>query len=108
MTRDRLNILLLCDYKPYDAATVVDHINSFYYYSRHNFFVYSHLVPNFGYLADDLELERFDCIIVHYSIFLALDSYLSPSARQRLKNFRGLKALFIQDEYRFVIRPLKH
>lgn len=107
MTRDRFNILLLCDYRPYDAATVVDHINSFYYYSRHNIFVYSDLVYNSGYLPDDLELERFDCIIVHYSIFLALDSYLSPLARQRLKDFSGLKALFIQDEYRFVDQTIE-
>ena len=107
MKKDILNVLLLCDYQPYNAATIVDHINAFFYYSRHDMYVYAGIVQNGGNIPDDLELERFDCIIVHYSLTLAIDAYVSPLSKYRLKKFKGLKAIFIQDEYRFVDRTVE-
>lgn len=94
----RLNILLLCDYHDGVAATVRDHIVALETYSRHKWWRLSML----GDLPDGLDLDRFDAVVVHYTLVASSNSYVSESARERLAGFRGLKAIFIQDEYRFV------
>jgi hypothetical protein len=93
-----LEILLLCDFRKDSAATVRDHIESLERFSRHHIRRLSML----GDLPAGIELDRFDAIIVHYSLVACMDFYLTPKARGRIAAFRGLKALFIQDEYRFV------
>jgi hypothetical protein len=94
----KLNVLLLCN-KPSvgcDANTIVDHIEAFEQYSKHNIWVYS----NLGALSSKLDLNKFDVIIIHYSIFILSKNYLSKSAIKRLRDYAGLKVSFIQDEYR--------
>lgn len=103
-----MKILLLCDYRPYNAATVCDHINAFYNLSIHEIFIYSGLVMNSGRLPDRINLNDFDAVVVHYSIFLAIDTYVSPHTRHRLKKYNGIKVIFIQDEYRFVYETVSH
>lgn len=97
-----MQVLLLCNYDPYNAAMVSDHINAFPMYSRHDVLVFTHLVSNMGELPDDMNLDLFDAVIVHYSLFLAVDSYVSPKTREKLRVYHGVKAIFLQDEYRFV------
>lgn len=97
---DALRILVMCNYDPHNAATVCDHINAFYHYSAHQVFVLS----NIGELPADFSFDPFDVVVIHYSLFLAVDAYVPPSVRARLSAFRGVKLLFIQDEYRFVNR----
>jgi hypothetical protein len=94
----KLNILLLCNKPPVggDANTIVDHIEAFERYSKHNVAVYS----NLGTLSSQLDLNKFDVIIIHYSIFILSNNYLSKSAIKRLRDYTGLKVSFIQDEYR--------
>ena len=99
---DRLRILILCNYDPYNAATVCDHINSFHEYSKHEIFILSKL----GDIPENLQLDLFDVILIHYSIFIAVDAYMSPAVRRRLSRFSGTKIMFIQDEYRFVNRTI--
>lgn len=93
-----LRVLLMCNYDVKNAATMCDHVNAFLRYSRHEVFVISRL----GRLPESLDLNWFDVVLIHYSLALALDPYVDPHTRYRLAEFRGLKALFIQDEYRFV------
>lgn len=93
-----MNILLLCDYQESIAATVRDHIRSLESHSRHNWRRLSML----GDIPAGLDLSRFDAIVVDYTLVACSDFYLTPAARQRLAEFNGLKAIFIQDEYRFV------
>jgi hypothetical protein len=93
-----LNILLLCDYQEHIAATVRDHIRSLETHSRHKWRRLSML----GDIPAGLDLSRFDAVVVHYTLVACSDFYLTPAARQRLTDFKGLKAIFIQDEYRFV------
>jgi hypothetical protein len=93
-----LHILLLCDFRDDIAATVRDHIEALERYSRHRFWRISML----GDISPGLDLSRFDAIIVHYTLVACHDSYLSPASRERIGAFKGLKAIFIQDEYRFV------
>lgn len=97
---DRLRILLLCNYDPRGAATVCDHINAFHTYSRHEVTVYSRI----GELADWLSFDDFDVVVVHYSSFIGVNAYVTSKTRHRLARFQGLKAIFLQDEYRFVDR----
>jgi len=98
----RLEILLLCDYRRDIAATVVDHIEAVRRHSRHNVTVVSML----GDLPRVLELGRFDVVIVHYTLVMCIDDYVSPATRRALAAFGGLKVAFIQDEYRFVDRTI--
>lgn len=96
----QLNILLLCDDPRAIAATVGDHIRAFSQYSRHRWWTLSML----GDLPTAIDLDRFDAAVVHYTLVASSEFYLSSAARQRLSQFKGLKLIFIQDEYRFVDR----
>lgn len=97
-----MRILLLCDYRPAGPATVVDHIHALQRDTGHDVSTLSIL----GDLPDRLDLEQFDAVILHYSLVIANDSYLAPLARYRLRKYAGIKAVFIQDEYRWVNRTL--
>lgn len=94
----KLNILFLCN-KPKsatDANTIIDHISAFEDYSQHHVFTYS----NVGDISPRIQLEQFDAIMIHYSISLVNDYYISPQSKALLRDFTGLKIMFIQDEYR--------
>lgn len=98
----RPRLLLLCDFRPYEAATVIDHIEAIRVWSRYDAFV----LPMFGDLPDELDLDAFDGLVVHYNVVMSNPAYLSPLARWRISQFQGVKAAFIQDEYRFVDRTV--
>ena len=98
MAKKRLNVLLLCDYRTDTAATVQDHIDAIVEDSRHRVIRLSML----GEAPELIDFSRFDVVIVHYTLVASMDAYISPKTRQRIIEFRGLKALFIQDEYRWV------
>lgn len=94
----RLNILLLCN-KPdvgNDANTIVDHIEAIERYSNHHIWLYS----NLGSLPSLLNLDKFDVIIIHYSLCLLNNIYISKKSKKRLREYNGLKVVFVQDEYR--------
>ena len=93
-----LRILLACNYDPHNAATICDHINAFTRYSRHDV----HVLSKVGEIFDGIKLSSFDAVVIHYSLALALESYVGPRSRRALAAFQGAKAVFIQDEYRFV------
>ncbi|WP_204279346.1 hypothetical protein, partial [Enterobacter asburiae] len=57
-----------------------------------------------GELPGWLSFDDFDAVVVHYSSFIAVDAYVAPKTRHMLSRFCGFKALFLQDEYRFVER----
>ena len=50
----------------------------------------------------EIEFDRFDGIVIHYSLIACHDSYLHPSVRRRLARFRGIKVAYVQDDYRFI------
>jgi hypothetical protein len=94
-------ILLLCDDRRGHANTVLDHIDAFRLLSRHRVATFNPVAMR-GSLA--LDLAQFDAVVVHYSLILSNDLYLSPGFREKLQRFKGLKLQFIQDEYRWVDR----
>ena len=97
-----LEVLLVCDRPREVAATLHHHIDGLTGLSRHRITP----LPMLGDLPSRLDLERFDAIVVHWSLVAAADAYISPAARARIGAFGGLKAAFIQDEYRFVDRSV--
>jgi Glycosyl transferases group 1 len=97
-SRARTRLLLICDYRPREASTVVDHIQAIGRWSRSSVFV----LPAHGDLPDELDLQAFDALVIHYSVVMSANAYLSPLARWRIRSFSGPKAAFIQDEHRFV------
>jgi hypothetical protein len=98
-----LDVLLLYKHYASIAATVEDHLCAIERYARHRFFRF----PLEGDFLADLDLKRFDALVVHYTLQATKDYDLSARTRERLRQFRGLKAMFIQDEYRYVNETVK-
>jgi hypothetical protein len=94
-------ILLLCDDRRGHANTVLDHIESFRRFSRHQVRTFN---PKAMRRSIALDLAEFDVIVVHYSVILSDPIYLAPHFLDKLRRFRGLKIQFIQDDYRWVDR----
>lgn len=95
----RLSVLLLCDDSRAHANTVRDHIAMFQAHSRHDVRLFNPIgLPR----SRMLNLDEFDAVIVHYSLVVIFDHFLSPAFREQLRRYRGLKVQFIQDEYRWV------
>ena len=94
-------ILLLCDDRRGHANTVLDHIDAFTRFSRHHVRTFN---PKSLKRSAALDLDAFDVIVIHYSVVLSNPMYVSPNLLDKLRRFRGLKVLFIQDDYRWVNR----
>ena len=76
------------------TATVSEHLCSFKMCA--NFSCY--FVDNESLTNRNLDLNNVDMLIVHYSVRLPYGQ-LSQCVQENLANFKGLKVLFIQDEY---------
>ena len=88
-------------------GTVNEHANSFYDFSKLNIVKVDYRV----FHKLEIDVEWFDCIVVHYSIVLASDHYLNETQKALIKKFGGLKVLFIQDEMRWIdetVRKIKY
>ena len=101
MNSPRLSILLLCDDRRTHANTVLDHIGSFLRFSIHDVVTFN---PCGLAASRYLDLDQFDVVVIHYSIFIISDYYLAPAFKEKIREFAGLKVQFIQDEYRWVDR----
>jgi hypothetical protein len=100
----RLSILLLCDDNQGNANTVLDHIAAFQRYSRHQIKTFN---PRGIARVSTLDLNEFDAVVIHYSLVLVNERYVSTDFREKLSRFRGLKVQFVQDEYRWVDRSTR-
>src|SRR6266498_3115273 len=99
MKSDRpLELLLLCDFNAGTASTIIDHIYGLKDYSRHTI----RILSSRGEAPVDLDLHRFDGVIIHYSLVACLDAYVGPRIRKQIKEFSGIKIIFVQDDYRFI------
>lgn len=99
----RLDLLLLCDFPDRTGDTVRDHVRALERFSRHRVRVEKVRLAD---VSPYIDFARFDGIIIHYTLTASYETYVSSAFRDRLKAFRGLKAMFIQDEYRFVNRTI--
>ena len=93
-----MNILFVCNRPGFeqDASTIREHIDAFRKYSVHNIWLYSGV----GKFPESLDLELFDVIIIHYSMYVPWNNYLDLESKEKIRKFDGLKVIFIQDEYR--------
>lgn len=90
-----LNILLLYDFNSMHVGTIREHLSSFQAFSKHTIY-YASATHN---VDCNFDLSCFDVIVLHYSIRVSLTWHLSPKFAAALKNYKGHKVLFIQDEY---------
>ena len=99
----RLEVLLLCD-RRFDAATTVrEHIDHLAQGSAHH----CRYLSVFGKLPSNLDLDRFDAIIIHYSLMADPDVLLPPAMCKQIAESRAVKAVFVQDEHRDVRRRIE-
>ena len=100
----KLNIALLYDSMiSMHVSTIREHLEAFRRYSRHQI-VFVPATPEYWTRsAQDIErnvdLTVFDVVIVHYSTRLSVCDHLHDELARLIERFRGLKLLFIQDEY---------
>jgi hypothetical protein len=100
MGYEKMEILFLTN-RPTEntqAATVTEYLDALHTYSAHRV----HEISMLHHFPSRIDLDRFDVVITHYSLSIGplLDHYLGRNLVKKLKSFRGLKAAFLQDEYR--------
>jgi len=94
----RLDIGILCLVPRHSAATIQDHLWALTTMSRH----YSHKFNLLDVSMPCDAINKLDVLVVHYSITLKDEEPLRPNLRNCIKEFPGVKVVFIQDEYRFI------
>ena len=99
MGKRRLSLLLLCDDNPDHANTILDHIAAFTELSQHKVSTFN---PRDAEESSAPDFDNFDVIIIHYSLAIIFDTYLTPNFREKIRCFQGLKVQFIQDDYRWI------
>ena len=92
-TSDRRNVLMLYDHNETHVKTIAHYLESFYRHSRFQFSYLSSFAPC------EFDLDYFDAIVIHYSVRVCHTGHLSTSLARALRQHKGLKALFVQDEY---------
>jgi hypothetical protein len=95
LSNDKLNVVIFYDDYECKISTIIEHLDSFKRYSKHNIF-YAIGTLN---IACNTAINFADVLIIHYSVRLSLSEYISPQVAEQVSNFKGLKLLFIQDEY---------
>lgn len=93
--KQKLSVLYLYSANSTYTATVQEYLSSFAKYSRHNI-VFAEGVRE---APCSYNMGQFDVVLVHYSVRLTLDDYISPAVVKNLKRCGSYKVLFIQDEY---------
>ena len=88
-------ILVLYEARSTYTATVREYLDAFRNFSNNEFwFVVG--TTNAPLLCD---LRHFDAVLIHYSVRLSVDGYLSAAYDEALRSYTGLKIAIIQDEY---------
>ena len=103
MDNKPLETLLLCHLVEENASTIADHIDAIETYSGHNV----NRVSTLGDASQDVNFEDYDVVVIHYSLILSKNEYVSPMTKLRLRGYNGLKVVLIQDEYRWVNNTIR-
>ncbi len=90
-----------------------DHVDALRGSSRFDVKVLSNHYPRIRELytaarafPEGMDLSRFDVVVIHYTCEFSSPNSLDQQSWDALKHFRGLKVLFLQDEYQFVDRTV--
>tara|TARA_R110002110_G_scaffold415562_1_gene651089 strand:+ start:59948 stop:61597 length:1650 start_codon:yes stop_codon:yes gene_type:complete len=100
----RKRILLLCNYSSVVAETIYEHINAFAQYSKNYIVTYN----IFGEIDRGIPIDKFDILVIHYSICIGRGGFLSLNAKKIIQEFKGYKILFIQDDYRWIYSTISN
>jgi hypothetical protein len=92
------HVLLLSNVRPIDANTIHDHHSALILEGGALVYVINPLIEK----EVSIDFSVFDAVIIHYSIVCFSDYFINPAYRGAIRNFRGLKVIFIQDEYRSI------
>ncbi len=92
---EKLNVLVLYASGSTYTPTVLEYVSSFARFSAHHvsFADAVQQAPTY------YEMSQFDVMVVHYSVRLTLDEYISPAVVQGIKASGAFRILTIQDEY---------
>ena len=100
---ERYNVLVLYDDASTHVKTIEEHLNAFKNHSRNNvvYLPCTNSISQNDCLITNLpwDIDLFDVIVVHYSVRVCLDGHLNPIFIKPIRNFNGIKILFIQDDY---------
>ena len=92
-----LDILLLCHRAWWASGAYKDYLDAFKRYGRHRWT----MLNSGGALDPRVDLDAFDAVALHWSLYVAADETLPAATRRRLRDFDGVKAGFLQDDYAF-------
>jgi hypothetical protein len=95
----RRSVLLLCNDDRRHASNVREHIRALRRGSRHDVHVFN---PAGQTQPTQVDLSRFDAVVIHYTVVTILESYLPSWLAREIEAFDGLKIQLIQDEYRWI------
>ena len=105
----KLEVLLLAN-EGYTAGCCSDYINAIEKNTTHNITIRNPMAKSrmdkllarpYTSLLNESGHE-FDVIIIHYSICIIYRNYISHLLRRKIRKFKGLKIVIIQDEYRWI------
>jgi hypothetical protein len=97
MTR---NVLVLYDQGSIHVATVKEHVESLSRHSRHNiFYLPATTFSPWPDIGRSPSFDAFDVLVLHYSVRLSLDQHIAAPIARAVEAFKGLKIVFMQDEY---------
>jgi len=106
LRKSKMNILYFYAHSQTYTSTVYEHVKSLGEYSKNNIYYIS---SNQDY-ENNVDLNDFDAILIHYSIRLPYDQ-IPERYINDFQKFKGIKAVFIQDEYDYTKRAwhwIKH
>src|SRR4026209_1054686 len=90
------NVLVLYNGQSMYTPTVQDYVEAFARYSKHNV----HYLQAGRDTPPAFALDDYDILLITYSCRLCyLERTMSPAVRRAVREFRGVKAAFVQDEY---------
>ena len=93
-----MKLLLLAD-TTHPAMAVQDHISAMTDCPKLNWFIENPLTCK---ILHKLNLATFDAIGIHYSIKVYNEYYLCNKLKEKIKQYTGIKFVFLQDEYQHV------
>jgi hypothetical protein len=92
---DKKRVLVLYDCNSCRVNTIKEHLSSFSAHSKNDVYFYNAT----GNFKIPLELNNFHAVVIHYSVRISFSYHTNPYVYEKLKQYKGLKILFIQDEY---------
>jgi len=96
------NVLMLYCAAARVIGTVADHLDAF-----SNMSTFKVVQIDSGVAGNvELEIDRFDAVVFHYSLVLESSNYINEHLREQIRRYKGAKILFIQDEMRWVNRTV--